>query len=409
MHSPLKSAPLSRQLSLGSVVGWIVNEGPVSRAAIAKGTGLSKQTVSEVVRGLEAEGWVRPTGSTRGGVGRRATTYEICPDAAFVLGVDLGGTKVHAAIANLACEVVGEEWEPTDAGGGQAVIRQIAALADRIARNASVPCSKIRLAALGTPGVVHPQTGAIRLAPNVPGLDTFDAIAALREELGAPVIVENDVNVAAIGEQWIGCARGASTFAFLAIGTGVGLGLLADGKLMRGAHGAAGEIAYLPVGDDPFDPATREHGSLEAAVGAAGILRRFEAAGGSPAVASVRDIFDAVGRGDPIARTTVIETARLLALAVMSVSTLIDPELIVLGGSIGVRPELLGAVRDILPSCMAEPVRVEASMLGSRAGIVGALAVAINNIHNSLFGPAILPKALALPALPGLRGLELAA
>jgi hypothetical protein len=81
----------------------------------------------------------------------------------------------------------------------------------------------------------------------------------------------------------------------------------------------------------------------------------------------------------------------------------------VLGGSIGVRPELLGAVRDILPSCMAEPVRVEASMLGSCAGIVGTLAVAINNIHNSLFGPAIFPKALALPALPGLRGLELAA
>jgi hypothetical protein len=81
----------------------------------------------------------------------------------------------------------------------------------------------------------------------------------------------------------------------------------------------------------------------------------------------------------------------------------------VLGGSIGVRPELFGAVRDILPSCMAEPIRVEASILGSRAGIVGALAVAINNIHNSLFGPAILPKALALPALLGLRGLELAA
>src|SRR5215471_16587353 len=89
--------PLARQLSVGAVVDWIIHRGPVSRAAVAKATGLSKQTVSAVVRDLEAKGWVRPTGRTSGGVGRAATTYEIRPDAAFVLGVDLGGTKVHAA------------------------------------------------------------------------------------------------------------------------------------------------------------------------------------------------------------------------------------------------------------------------------------------------------------------------
>src|SRR5947199_10482085 len=110
---PNSDTPLARQLSVGAVVDWIIHRGPVSRAAVAKATGLSKQTVSEVVRELELEGWVRPIGRTSGGLGRVATTYEICPDAAYVVGVDLGGTKVHAAVANLACEVVAEAPQPT--------------------------------------------------------------------------------------------------------------------------------------------------------------------------------------------------------------------------------------------------------------------------------------------------------
>jgi predicted NBD/HSP70 family sugar kinase len=230
-------------------------------------------------------------------------------------------------------------------------------------------------------------------------------VGALRDGLGTEVIVENDVNIAAIGEQWLGKAKGKSTFAFLALGTGFGMGVLSDGKLMRGAHGAAGEIAYLPIGGDPFDPATREHGTLEAAVAAAGIVRRYRAAGGETA-ATVREIFDRMAAGDPVAAATIAETARLIALTALTVATLLDPEMIVLGGSIGARAELVAKVRELLAGCMPAPVPVEASALGNRAGIVGALAVAINNVHNGLFGPAGLPKALALPALPELRGLR---
>src|SRR5882724_7121792 len=146
--------PLSRQLSVGAVVDWIIHRGPVSRAAVAKATGLSKQTVSEVVRKLEQEGWVRPTGQTSGSVGRAATNYEICPDAAFVVGIDLGGTKVHAAIANLACEVVAEATEPTAEKGGRAVVKQIAALTARLAKRAGIPRDRVRLAAMGSPGVL---------------------------------------------------------------------------------------------------------------------------------------------------------------------------------------------------------------------------------------------------------------
>jgi predicted NBD/HSP70 family sugar kinase len=405
---PRSKIPLARQLSVGAVVDAIIHGGPVSRVAISKATGLSKQTVSEVVRELEAEGWLRPTGQTSGCIGRTATTYEICPDAAFILGVDLGGAKIHAAIANLACHVVIEESEATAPAGGLTVVQQIANLASRLAGDAGIASDKIRLAAIGSPGVVDHASGSIRLAPNIPGFETLDVVGALRDALGTEVIVENDVNMAAIGEQWLGKARGKSTFAFLALGTGFGMGVLSDGKLMRGARGAAGEIAYLPIGGDPFDAATREHGTLETAVGAAGILRRYRAAGGASAE-SVRDIFDAMAAGDAVARATIEETARLIALTTLTVATLLDPELIVLGGSIGARLELVERVRALLAGCMPNPVLVEASALGNRAGIIGALAFAINNIHNSLFGPAGLPEALALPALPELRGLAVSA
>ena len=328
--------PLARQLSVGAVVDWIIHRGPVSRAAVAKATGLSKQTVSEVVRELERQGWVRPSGRTSGNVGRSATNYEICPDAAYVVGVDLGGTKVHAAIADLACEVVAEASEPTAEKGGRAVVKQIASLTTRLAKRAGIPRDRIRLAAMGTPGVLDQASGAIRLAPNIPGFDKLDVIGALRAALASEVIIENDVNIAAIGEQWLGKAKGKATFAFLALGTGFGMGFLSEGRLMRGARGAAGEIAYLPIGGDPFDPASQEHGTLEEAVGAAGIVRRYRAAGGREAV-TVRDIFDRMAAGDAVARATIVETARLIALTALAVATLLDPEMIVLGGSIGAR------------------------------------------------------------------------
>jgi predicted ArsR family transcriptional regulator len=154
------------------VVDTIIDHGPVSRAAIAKATDLSKQTVSAVVRELEAEGWVRPTGRTSGSIGRTATTYEICPDAAFILGVDLGGAKVHAAIANLACHVITEVSETTAPTGGRAVVRQIANLASRLSGRAGITSDKVRLAAIGSPGVVDLASGTIRLAPNIPGFET---------------------------------------------------------------------------------------------------------------------------------------------------------------------------------------------------------------------------------------------
>jgi predicted NBD/HSP70 family sugar kinase len=406
MLSSSQSKPVLRQLSLGSVMDAIIHHGPISRAQIAKLTHISKQTASEVVRELEEGGWVQVHGQTSGGVGRTAVTYEIRPDAAFVAGIDLGGTQLRMAIANLACAVVAEAFEATAPAGGQAVVDQIVALAGRLAREAGIDRDRIRLVVVGTPGVLDAASGSIRLAPNIANFDQIDVVSSLRDGFGADVIVENDVNVGAIGERWLGRARGIDTFVYIALGTGLGMGIVSDGLIIRGAHGGAGEIANLPIGGDPFDPANRLHGTLEAAVGSAGILRRYTAQGGAPE-RTVRDLFDRFST-DPAARQVIDETARLLALAVVAVTAIIDPKMIVIGGSIGGRPEIVEAVRSLLTRLMTTPFGVEASALGNRAGIAGALAIGINNIHNALFAPSFSPQVLSLPAIGEIGGLGFA-
>jgi predicted NBD/HSP70 family sugar kinase/predicted transcriptional regulator len=377
-----------RQLSARAVVETVLKAGPISRAELSRATGLSKQTISDVIRELEKDGWVREQGQVQGAVGRKAVTYEIRPEAAFVLGIDLGGTKVHLALADLTGTIVAEVVEPTDLRGGLNVIEQIRRLTDGLARQAGIPQCRIRGGAMGSPGVIDLHSGGIMIAPNNPGLDTIDVPAAVKQHLGFDVIIENDVNLAAVGEQWQGNYRSAHTFAFIAVGTGIGMGLVADGRLIRGARGGAGEIAYLPVGGDPFDSRNHLVGTLEMATGSAAIVQRYIGLGGASGP-TVRDIFDHLEK-DEAARTTIDEVARIIASAIVAIHSVIDPALIIMGGSIGARTELKAALELHLSRCMAVPVPLEISSLGSRATLVGAVGTALTRLHRSLFG--IIPS-----------------
>ena len=394
---PSAEKPVLRQLSLGTVMDAIIGHGPISRAQIAKLTRISKQTASEVIRELEAGGWVQVHGQTSGGLGRTAVTYAIRPEAAYVAGVDLGGTQLRMAIADLACTIVAEASEATDPRGGTAVVDQIAALAGRLSHDNGIARDRIRLLVVGTPGVLDARNGTIRVAPNISGFDRIDVAGQLRDVFGIDVILENDVNVGALGERWLGRARGIDTFAYMALGTGLGMGVVSEGRIIRGAHGGAGEIANLPLGGDPFDPANRLHGTLETAIGSTGIVARYVAGGGDPGV-SVRDLFARLAN-DPRADAVIEETARLMALAIVAVVATFDPEIVVLGGSIGAHPEFIERVRRHVGMALGTPPAIEASALGSRSGIVGALAIGINNIHNALFAPTFASRELSLPAI----------
>ncbi len=390
------SVRISRHFSLRSVMTAIIHHGPISRAAIAKRTRLSKQTISEIVRVLEADGFVKVTGRTGGHVGRTAVTYEIVPSAAHIIAIDLGGTKVRVAIADLSCRILAEESAPTEARGGEDLIEQIVALSQVVAKKRRIPKKHIRLAVLGVPGVPDDDAGQVLMAPNVGGLEQMNVKSRLSDRLGVETVVENDVNLAVFGEHWQGHGQGVDNLAFFALGTGIGAGLMLGGELMRGTSGAAGEIGYLPFGADPFDPNSRHVGAFEREVATHGIMNRYVALAGLDR--TVPEIFDLATNGDEAAGQVLDETAKLLCRAVLAIQAVIDPQLVVLGGSIGARAELVSRVRELLPLCSMAPVRIERSFLGPRAALVGAAALGLSRLYNGLFGAAAPVGSIPLPS-----------
>jgi predicted NBD/HSP70 family sugar kinase len=397
------SSRVARQLSRRNVFEALLHKSPISRADLSKSTGLSKQTISEVIDTFEQQGLVRPIGRTSGNIGRTAVLYELSSEGGHVLGVDLGGTKLTVAIADISSKVLSEVTEPTHPRGGVVVLDQIAKLANRLAQDVNTHPSRIRSIVVGTPGVVNPKSGAIELAPNIADLGQLDVVGVLTEKLGSTVRIENDVNLALLGEIWHGCAQNVANVAFIALGTGVGLGLSVNGHLVRGENGAAGEIGYFPIGGDPFRAEVRNQGCLEYEAGAGGIIRRYKEAGGHT-VENVRSIFERMECGDETATKIIDDTARLIVLAAAMVVAMANPKLIVLGGSIGARPEFAKRVSDELSRISSRPIEIRPSALGNRAGVVGALAVGLSRLHEELFGITSLPGVLPLPAPKRLLG-----
>ena len=287
-----------------------------------------------------------------------------------VVGIDLGGTKVRAALADADGVILAELTEPTDGGGGRATLHQMARLVEQLTQRAGV---RPLHAAVGSPGVVD-AAGRFQLSFNIDELADLSLAAELESLLGIPVTVENDVNIAALGEQWQGLGRGRQHFVVLSIGTGLGMGIVINGELYRGARGFAGEVAYLPLGEDPRSDHARRVGSLEAAAGTAGIRARIEDP--LPPTADVQQIFDAARRGDPVAMRIVTVEADLLARAVLAICAVMDPEIVIVTGGIGSDPMLVDHLRAALAGMSPHDIHVERSALGDRCGVIGALAAA---------------------------------
>ena len=255
---------LLRAINERSALELIRQLGPLSRAEIARRSGLSKPTVSLALARLEQAGLVREVGRTKGGKGATALLYDLDPRAGWVLGLDVGRGFLRCAVADITGGLLTRRDERTRARSQQALVAQIGALARRVADAAGLRLAAVTRATLGTPGVLQPGRDRLALAPNLPGWQRPGVLDAVRAELGTQVAVENDVNLAAIGERWHGLGRQVRSFVFLSVGTGVGMGVVLDGELFRGASGAAGEVGYLPLGDQAV-----LHGALATALAAA--------------------------------------------------------------------------------------------------------------------------------------------
>src|SRR5438105_2085903 len=218
----------------------------------------------------------------------------------LALGVDLGGSNVRALLVGPAGDALAERSAATAPGGARAVVTQLVEISRGLAEDAERAWEEVDRGAVGVPGV--PQGGRLRLAPNLPPFDGLDLAAELRAGLGIPVELENDANVAALAEARRGVGAGRSDFVFVSVGTGVGMGIVAGGRLLRGAMGAAGEIGTMLVG-----PAQLE---LEALAGGAGMARRYARSGRRLTAA---EIFAAAAAGEEEAGAAVHEHARAVA------------------------------------------------------------------------------------------------
>jgi predicted NBD/HSP70 family sugar kinase len=369
--------------------------GPYSRADLARVSGLSKPTVSLALANLERAGLVRLAGQRTGVPGRSALLYEVRPEAGFVLGLDIGLRYLRGAVADLAGMVRARESREARATSVRGRVSELMRLADDLCAQAGVSPAAVTQTVVGSPGVYDRQRDVIALTGGLPGWDRPEALVGLREAFGPGLAIENDVDAAALAERALGHGRDMDNFAFVHVGTGIGMGLVLGGRLHRGVHGVAGEIAFMPFGAgaafgpdpdlaavldgvsidaDRIDPEeARRRGTLETVAAAGGIVRAARRAGMRGPV-SARSVFAAAARGDSRAAAVVAEEARLVAAAICCVITVVDPSLIVLGGGIGQAPGFAEAVTSALASIAPVLPEVKVSALGTDVVVDGCLA-----------------------------------
>ena len=363
--------PLLKHLNERTVLEAIRAGAPISRAEISRRAGISKPTVSLALQSLLEAGLVREATSEPAGPRYGAVFFEPVPEAALVLGLDVGGRFLRGAICDLRGDVRARLDVEIEGADFDRVLAQIADLRTRLVAATGLDESLLNDAVVGVPGVVDSERRRIALATSVAGLEGDAFRGHLERLLDVPIWLENDVNLAALGEHWQGVARGVDDFLFLSIGTGMGAGLVLRGDLHRGHNGAAGEVDFALVGlAQDVDPCA---GAVSAYAAALVAQRGDGTSLRSPFDA--REIFAEARAGDALAQEVVDEVARRIALHIVPVAAVTDVSLVVLGGGLGANGDLLlEPVRERLEGWIPYAPRIEVSSLGEAAVLTGALA-----------------------------------
>jgi len=396
---------LLRELNDRAALELLLTGGPMTRAQLGERTGLSKVTASQLLARLEERGLVEIAGEQAGSRGPNAALYGVVPSSAYVAGLHVERDEVSAGVADVSGRVVTEiSVDPNGAGNPVELVREAMAAA---CGAAGVAPEALRAFVIGTPGVLDPRTGDLRLAVNLPAWHE-GVHDALRADLGRPVTIENDVNLAAMAERAVGAARGVDDFVLVWIGVGLGLATMLGGRLHRGVGGAAGEIGYLPVPGVPLPqdithPAT---GAFQSLVGAQAVLPLaasygFEAATAAGAVRAAADALAgaapgagaASAAGTPAADSSgqagqefLAELASRVATGVAAICVVLDPGLVVLGGEVGLAGGEALAGRVAAEVGRISPARPEVVPSGVSGGPVlrGAILAAVDQARAEL-------------------------
>ncbi|MGI5340634.1 ROK family transcriptional regulator [Streptomyces sp. CA-181903] len=383
VETPGSQSSLHRA-NLERVVRAVRRSGALTQAEIARTTGLSAATVSNIVRELKDNGTVEVTPTSSGG--RRARSVSLSGDAGIVVGVDFGHTHLRVAIGNLAHRVLAEEAEPldVDASATQGLERAEHLVKTLIAATGIEP-GKIVGVGLGVPGPID-ESGVLGSTAILPGWAGTNPRDELATRLDVPVHVDNDANLGALGELVWGAGRGAADLAYIKVASGVGAGLVINGQIYRGPGGTAGEIGHITL--DESGPVCRcgNRGCLETFTAHRYVLPLLHSAHGPDLTAPrmVRLARD----GDAGCRRVIADVGRHIGSGVASLCNLLNPSRVVLGGDLAEAGELvLAPIREsvgryAIPSA-ARQLEVVPGALGGRAEVLGALALVLSEMGDS--------------------------
>ncbi|NJC63132.1 ROK family transcriptional regulator [Planosporangium flavigriseum] len=364
----------------------LFTNGPATRPQLARDTGLSQPTVHAALADLEQAGLARAAGRPETGHGRPAQLYEADPSAGTVAAVDIGHDWLRLVVTDLASNQLSRIDVRNDARSARALVERVSAAVADAAAKASLPTTAITHTVIGSPGVFRPQQGSVAYAANLPGWQRPGLAEALTAQIGTPVTIDNDANLAALGEHSEGAGRGVTHFAYLHVGTGVGLGLILNGHIYRGFSGAAGEVGYIPLGEPPYDQARNpERGILEEALAADAVVAYARAAGMSDPLTAAA-VFAAAREGVQPALTAVRREAERLAQLIAAVCAFLDPELIVIGGGVGQNLDMLESdLQTALQRITPLRARLAVGELGTDAVLRGAIATGVAIAREAVF------------------------
>jgi N-acetylglucosamine repressor len=397
---------LVREINLSIILNCLREASPFSRAQLAEITGLNKTTVSSLVRELIDRQFVREIGFDSSGGGRPAVLLELNPNAGCIIGMEIGVDFILAILTDFKAQVLRRHREDTDQAEGQEAI--LAKALDMVRQTLAVGKSThnpVLGIGIGVPGLVDVSSGTLLFAPNLKWRDV-PLRKVFSGEFDVPVFVDNDANVAALGEKYFGAARHSKDFVYLSIGVGLGGGIVLDGQLYRGIGGYAGEVGHMTIMSDGERCNCGNCGCWETLVSQTAVVNRVRKtveAGNASQVSqlvngrleriSIPIIIEAAEEGDEVARQTLEETGVYLGIGIANLINAFNPELIIFGGVMSLASNYLlpAAEKTLKERSLAWPrrmARVMASSYGPDACVMGGVALVL---HDILSRPALTP------------------
>ena len=382
------SASSMREINRSAILEIIRLESPISRTLIAERLEVSLPTVMRIVEDLVRDGFVRAQGGSEWSGGRRRSLLEFNADGHLVLGVDMSGTRIYGAVSNLGGSIIDEYELSHHNSQGEHSYQALLTLIDRLLTSPGLKGRSVRGIGVGAPGITLHHEGIVKWSYPLGWMD-FPLKARLTERYNLPIIVDNDVNLAALGELWFGVGQNCQNMVVITIGNGIGAGIIIDGALYRGSHEASGEIGGMLPGTNFLGKSYLDFGALESVASGIAIEAQAREILASRRSAQdleslvIDDVFEASRQGQKWALNLVSKMVDYLAVSIANLAVSFDPELIVLGGSVtGSADLLVNPILQRIQGTIPTLPRLVASSLGLRAGVMGAITNVLHNTSN---------------------------